>query len=118
MKDRLRTRAHRRTDLLVLAAYIFLSLILCMPLPARLGSDVAGRYVDARVFQWNNWWVKTALANRLDLNYTRYIYAPSGVSLASHNVNWISSILSVPLTECAARLSNGSLLITFETATL
>ena len=90
-------RANRRLDLLVLAAYILLSLALCWPLPARLGSDVAGRYVDARVFQWNNWWVKTALLEGLDLDYTRHIYAPSGVSLVSHNFNWVSSFLSVPL---------------------
>ena len=91
------TRAHRRIDLLALAAYILLSLALCWPLPARLGSDVAGRYVDARVFQWNNWWVKTALREGLDLDTTRHIYAPSGVSLVSHNFNWVSSFLSVPL---------------------
>ena len=91
------TRANRRIDLLVLAIYILLSLALSWPLPARLGSDVAGRYVDARVFYWNNWWVKTALREGLDLNYTGYIYAPSGVSLASHNLNWVSSFLSVPL---------------------
>jgi hypothetical protein len=112
MKDRLRTRTWYWTDLLVLASYIVLSLILCMPLPARLGSDVAGRYVDARVFQWNNWWVKRAILNRLDLDYTRHIYAPSGVSLASHNFNWISSALSVPLDMLVGPIASYNLLFT------
>ena len=81
----------------LLATYILLSLALSWPLPARLGRDVAGRYVDARVFQWNNWWVKTAIREGLDLDATRHIYAPSGVSLVSHNFNWVSSFLSLPL---------------------
>ena len=97
MQNRLWTRPKARTDLLALLAYIVLSLILSYPLPLRLGSDVAGRYVDARVFQWNNWWVKTALFEGLDLDHTDHLNYPSGVSLVSHNFNWVSSFLSVPL---------------------
>ena len=82
---------------LVLLAYALISLAFCWPLPARLNTEVAGRYVDARVFQWNNWWVKRAVLNGLDLDYTLAIYAPSGVSLVSHNFNWVSSFLSIPL---------------------
>jgi hypothetical protein len=103
METRPHLRTHRAAellavaDLLAVAAYIVLSLALCWPLPLHLGSDVAGRYVDARVFQWNNWWVKKALLEGRDLDYTDYMYAPSGVSLVSHNFNWASSFLSVPL---------------------
>ena len=97
MGKRWRLSRGQALDLLVLAAYIVLSLGFCVPLPLRLGTDVAGRYVDTRIFQWNNWWVKYALLNGLDLDDSAYIYAPSGASLVSHNVNWISSFLSVPL---------------------
>jgi hypothetical protein len=86
-----------RRELLVLAAYIALSLAFCHPLVLHLSTDVAGRYVDTRVFQWNNWWVKHALLDRLDLDYTRYLYYPSGASLVTHNMNWVSSLLTVPL---------------------
>jgi hypothetical protein len=92
------TRLRRgRADLLVLAAYVAASVALTYPLVLHLSTDVAGRYVDTRIFQWNNWWVKYALQNGLDLNYTRYLYYPSGASLVSHNVNWVSSFLALPL---------------------
>lgn len=86
-----------RRELLVLAAYVALSVAFSYPLLLHLSTDVAGRYVDTRVFQWNNWWVKHALLNGLDLDYTRLLYFPSGASLVSHNVNWVSSFLAVPL---------------------
>ncbi len=86
-----------RRELLVLAAYVVLSVAFCHPLALHLSTDVGGRYVDTRVFQWNNWWVKYALLNGLDLDYTRYLYYPSGASLVSHNMNWVSSFLAVPL---------------------
>jgi hypothetical protein len=92
------TRFRRgRADLLALAAYIAASVALTYPLVLHLSTDVAGRYVDTRIFQWNNWWVKYALLNGLDPNYTRYLYYPSGASLVSHNVNWVSSTLALPL---------------------
>ena len=53
-------------------------------MPARLGGEVAGRYVDARVFQWNNWWVGRALLSGRDLDYSDAIFYPSGVSLVPH----------------------------------
>jgi hypothetical protein len=86
-----------RADLLVLAAYIAASVVLTYPLALHMSTDAAGRYVDTRIFQWNNWWVKYALQNGLDLNYTRYLYYPTGASLVSHNVNWVSSFLALPL---------------------
>ena len=84
-------------ELLVLAAYVALSVAFCHPLALHMSTDVAGRGVDTRVFQWNNWWVKHALLNGLDLDYTRHLYYPSGASLVSHNMNWVSSFLAVPL---------------------
>ena len=84
-------------ELLVLAAYVSLSLAFCYPLPGRMQTDVAGRGVDTRIFQWNNWWVKRALLDGRDLDYTTNLYYPSGVSLVTHNVNWVSSFLAIPL---------------------
>jgi hypothetical protein len=97
MENRTTASTNRWLHLLVLAAYILLSLALCFPLPSRLTTHVVGRYVDTRVFQWNNWWVKQAFLKGLDLDHTDFIYYPSGVSLVSHNLNWISSALSIPL---------------------
>jgi hypothetical protein len=88
----------RWIDLLVLLVYVLISLAMSYPLPARMQTHVPGRrQADARVFQWNNWWVKQALLKGLDLYFTEYMFYPSGVSLAGHNFDWISSFLSVPL---------------------
>ncbi len=84
-------------DALILLAYIALSLAMSYPLPFHMSDRLAGRHSDARVFQWNNWWVRYALSHRLSPIRTDYIYYPSGVSLLSHNVNWVSSFISVPL---------------------
>ena len=91
-----RIRVHW-VNLLVLLAYLLISLLMSYPLPAQIQTHVPGRQADARIFQWNNWWTKTALLNGLNLHFTDYIYYPSGVSLAGHNFNWISSFLSVPM---------------------
>ena len=97
MKVRLRLSRERGLDLLVLVSFIAVSLAFCYPLPFRLATEVAGRYVDTRVFQWNNWWLKYALFNGLDPDYSHYIYYPSGASLVSHNMNWVSATLAIPL---------------------
>ena len=97
MKQEIKDHHNLRSDLLVLGIYVVLSLVLTYPLAWRFTTHVAGRYVDTRVFQWNNWWVKHALFGGLDLQYTDYMYYPSGVSLVSHNFNWVSSLVSVPL---------------------
>jgi hypothetical protein len=82
---------------LVLLAYVLFSLAMSYPMPLQMGTRVAGRHMDTRVFQWNNWWLKEALANGLDLYFSEHIYYPSGASLVGHNFNWVSSFLSVPL---------------------
>ena len=51
----------RSIDVLVLLAYVALSLAASWPLPAHLATHVPGRQADARVFQWNNWWIQRAL---------------------------------------------------------
>ncbi len=81
----------------ILLAYILISLGMTYPLVAHLNTGVPGRQADARIFQWNNWWVRKALLNGLNPNYTDDIYYPSGVSLVGHNINWVSSTLAVPL---------------------
>ncbi|MBN1641402.1 MAG: glycosyltransferase family 39 protein [Anaerolineae bacterium] len=97
MRTLRRRRREVAIELVVLAAYVALSLAFCYPLPAHLTTDIAGRGVDTRIFQWNNWWVKQAVLHGRDLDYTTHLYYPSGVSLATHNVNWVSSFLAIPL---------------------
>ncbi len=84
-------------DLAVLIVYIVLSLAMCWPLPAQFGARLAGAHSDARVFQWNNWWIKQAVLALKNPMRTGAIYYPSGASLSSHNTNWVSSLIALPL---------------------
>ncbi|MBN1933569.1 MAG: glycosyltransferase family 39 protein [Anaerolineae bacterium] len=84
-------------DLVVLLLYVVISLAMCWPLPVRFGVEFAGAHSDARVFQWNNWWVRQAIASGKNPMYSDAIYYPVGASLSSHNTNWISSIVALPL---------------------
>jgi hypothetical protein len=90
-------RDDRWIDLLALLVYVLLSLAMSYPLLLHMSDSVAGRHMDTRVFQWNDWWVRKALLEGRDLYHSDYIYYPSGVSLTGHNFNWVSSFLSVPL---------------------
>ena len=91
-------RLHRRwIDFLILLLYVALSLALSAPLPRHLDTHIAGHRVDTRVFQWNNWWLKYALLNRQSPFTTDRFYHPTEASLAGHNLNWVSSALSIPL---------------------
>jgi hypothetical protein len=87
----------RWVDLLILLIYAALSLALSAPLPLHLDTHIAGRQVDARIFEWNNWWLRYALLNGQSPFVTDRFYYPTGANLAGHNINWVSSALSVPL---------------------
>lgn len=84
-------------DLVILAVYVAVSLAMCMPLPAHFSTHLAGAHSDARVFQWNNWWVKQAILSGKNPMHTDRIYYPVGASLSSHNTNWISSLIAIPI---------------------
>ena len=110
-------KTHSRwLDALVLLAYVVLSLAASWPLPLHLNSSIPGRQADARIFQWNNWWIKHALLapegpqNPL---YTDRFYYPTGASLAGHNLNWVSSVLSIPLDALFGPTVAYNLLFTF-----
>jgi hypothetical protein len=87
----------RWVDLLILLTYIAFSLALSAPLPLHLDTHIAGRQVDARIFEWNNWWLRYALLKGQSPFFTDRFYYPTGASLAGHNINWVSSALSVHL---------------------
>ncbi|MBN1584488.1 MAG: hypothetical protein JXA89_27530 [Anaerolineae bacterium] len=84
-------------DLIVLAVYVAVSLAMCAPLPAQFSTQLAGAHSDARVFQWNNWWIKRAILSGQNPMHTDMIYYPAGASLSSHNTNWVSSLIAIPL---------------------
>ena len=84
-------------DLLALAAYAALTLVMTWPLVLHLGSELAGARSDLWVHQWTFWWIKQALQTGQSPFYTTLLYYPYGVSLTSHNIAWFNIALWLPL---------------------
>ncbi|NPV07287.1 MAG: hypothetical protein HPY83_04900 [Anaerolineae bacterium] len=91
----------RRSHLLVLLAYVLLSLAFTYPVatqPARLvpGTDIWA--YDEYTFLWNTWWLKhSALDLGVNPLTTDYIFYPLGVPLVLYTFNFTGSALSLPV---------------------
>jgi hypothetical protein len=91
----------RFSDWLVLLAYLVLALVLTYPLVAHLGTHVPGSETwafDEYSFVWSQWWVRHAL---FDLNadplFTRAVFYPLGVPLASFTMLWTNAVVGLPI---------------------
>lgn len=87
--------------ILILGAYLGLSLLFTWPLVAHLDSRVIGSATwafDEYTFLWNPWWFRYAILN-LQANplYSDYIFYPVGISLVLYTFNLLNAALSLPL---------------------
>jgi hypothetical protein len=83
----------QRNEVLVWLGYVILTLLLTYPLILRLGTHVAGNGDDMWIFQWDNWWVKKAWTEGLDLYHTSYMFHPQGAPLYFHSFSWFNTFL-------------------------
>jgi len=74
-----------------LLAYAVLTLIMTYPAVLHLGDRVLGSAQDARIFWWNNWWVKRALITGQSPYTTPVLFYPQGVSLTYHSFSWLNT---------------------------
>ena len=72
-------------DLLVVAAYLGLTIGMTWPVPLGLDSHFAGQDVDVWLNPWATWWTERALLEGQSLYHTNVIFYPQGVSLAFHS---------------------------------
>lgn len=90
-------RVSWRENLLILALFAALTLLLTWPVVARLGSELAGGRDDLWVHQWTFWWVREALSRGVSPFFTTELYFPQGVALTSHNIAWANIAAWLPL---------------------
>jgi hypothetical protein len=83
--------------LIVIGAYVVLTLVMTWPLAKQLGTHLPGRGDDLLVRYWNRWWIKRVLTRGGDLFYTDMIFYPTGVNLLYHNIAWANIALWLPL---------------------
>ncbi|MBN1875120.1 MAG: hypothetical protein JXA33_12880 [Anaerolineae bacterium] len=81
----------------VCLCYALLVGVMTLPAPFMLSTTLIGNNIDDWIFYWNNWWLKTALAEGHNIFFTPYAFAPEGASLAAHSNSFLNSLLSLPL---------------------
>ncbi len=97
MKEKLTARR----NLIVLALYTAITLLVTYPLVTQFGDHVPGTETwahDEYSFVWSQWWVKHTLLDQPgSLLATRMIFYPLGVSLATFTMLWLHALLGLPL---------------------
>ena len=84
--------------------FVILAIIWTLPLSLHLSTHLPGAALgDNAVFLWNFWWMRTALASKVDFFHTAYLFAPAGTDLTLHTHTALPAFLgatvlgSVPL---------------------
>ena len=84
--------------------FVILAIIWTLPLSLHLSTHLPGSALgDNAVFLWNFWWMRTALASKVDFFHTAYLFAPAGTDLTLHTHTALPAFLgatvlgSVPL---------------------
>jgi len=67
------------------------------PLLFQLGSGVVSQSADAWIMMWGNWWIPHALTTGQNVFFTSLMFAPNGVSLASHSFSFTHTAISAVL---------------------
>ncbi len=87
-----------RLHLAVLAAYLFLTLIMTWPLAREFASAIPGDGFDGWQNFWNQWWLKVALVDQpRNPLLTDLLFHPTGVSLYFHTLNPFNGLTTLPI---------------------
>ena len=88
-----------RRHLLVIAAYLVLTLIFTYPLITQFSTHViGGGKLDNYEYVWKMWWIPHALTSGIDPFFIPTIYYPYGYSLAYGEITPAHTFLLMPLT--------------------
>ncbi len=91
-------RSTGRSHLLILGAYLLLTLLMTWPLATQLTTAIPGDGFDGWQNYWNQWWIKVALLERLQQPFqTDLLYYPTGVDLYFHTLNPFNGFTTLPV---------------------
>lgn len=91
-----------RSDLAILAIFLFITLLMTYPLVKDIANFVPGignDNGDTFIFLWNAWWLKKAAGGGAELFFTDFLFWPNGVSLVFHTFNLFNTVLISLLSE-------------------
>lgn len=107
------TSSERRSNAVVVLFYLVLTLLFTHPLAWHLTTHYVGETAgDARIYVWNQWWVKTALL-RLhgDPLQTDYIFYPVGIGLSLHTLALLHGLVFIPLSAVLGDVAASNLIV-------
>lgn len=109
---------HLHPSLAAIAAYALITLVMTLPLGLRLGTHLFSSTNDFWIYPWNNWWVKTALAQGYHVYHTPYLFYPLGAELVWHGFSWFNTFVWLPLQFVLGALAahNVTILLTYVVA--
>jgi hypothetical protein len=85
-------------ELLVLALYLVLTLILLYPFSVlKMGTQLIGDGGDGWQNLWNLWWVRQSVLSLKNPYWTNNIYYPYGADLMVHTLSPLAGILTIPI---------------------
>ena len=88
-----------RRNLIVIAAYLLLTLVFTYPLITQFSTHViGGGKLDNYEYIWKMWWIPHALTNGINPFFISTINYPSGYYLAYGEITPIHTFLLIPLT--------------------
>jgi len=88
----------RPSHITVLTLYTLLTAVMTWPLAINLTKAIPGDGFDGWQNYWNQWWIKTALIDRIQNPLTTdLLYAPTGVGLYFHTLNPFNGLLTLPI---------------------
>ena len=86
-----------RPNLLVMLAYLLLTILMTWPTILHLTDGIPGDGFDGWQNYWNLWWVKEALLVRgTNPYFTDYLYPPNGTNLLFHTLNIFNGLWTLP----------------------
>ena len=87
-------------NVLVLLAFLALTLVATYPLPLHVTSAIPGGG-DSWIYYWNLWWVKRAFHLGISPYATTDIHFPYGTSLYFHTLNIAGDLFALPILQIA-----------------
>ncbi|MBN1889215.1 MAG: hypothetical protein JW850_14575 [Thermoflexales bacterium] len=81
--------------MIILAAYVALTVGMTWPTVLYLNSHFIGQNIDVWINQWATWWTEKAIFEGQSLYYTHFMFYPHGVSLAFHSFSHVNTALAL-----------------------
>ncbi|GEM_PF-799735 len=77
-------------ELLIILLYAITLTILTYPLVFRIGEIIPFENPDTYTAMWQNWWLQTGLTQGINLQYSNYLFHPSGLDVTLIPQRWTS----------------------------